>query len=257
MQSVLLALLVCTIIISAERILIQLINISYHRKQFDDKIRGSKRNIYLLGILYETSRSLFPAKAAEENILGLSLGSKKGRNSEPSGSRESPQLNRRVGRDASRIGDKITSVFGTVTKEITGKKMFNPNSAHSVVLTALEKDKSAEALARHVWMSFVVEGKNQLYEDDLLEVMGTKRQEEARECFTAIDRDGNGDISLDEMILTVNEYARQRKLINSSMHDMDQAIDALDGLILTVAIIVCIFVLGTYPKPMLICYPLI
>jgi hypothetical protein len=58
------------------------------------------------------------------------------------------------------------------------------------------------------------------------------------------------------MILTVTEYARQRKSINSSMHDVDQAIDALDGLILTVAIIVCIFVLGTYPKTILMYYPL-
>jgi hypothetical protein len=121
------------------------------------------------------------------------------------------------------------------------------------VLTALERDKSAKALAERIWMSFVVEGNNELYQDDLPKAMGTK---EAEEWFTAVDRDGNGDISLEEMILIVTEYARQRKSINSSMHDVDQAIDALDGLILTVAIIVCIFVLGTYPKTMVIYYPL-
>ncbi|KAI4626245.1 uncharacterized protein J4E87_004746 [Alternaria ethzedia] len=260
MQSVLLALLVCTIIILAERVLIQLISISYHRKQFDDKIKESKRNIYLLGILYDTSRALFPAycnEFAEEDyiiqdtILDLGFGSKgKGTAKHGrSGSRTPMRLIQEVGRDAGRIGDKITSVFGTIASEITGKKVFDPNSAHSVVLTALERNKSAEALARRIWMSMVVEGKNELYLEDLVEVMGPGRQEEAEECFAAIDRDGNGDISLEEMILTVTDYARQRKSINSSMHDVDQAINALDGLIMTIAVIVCIFVFVAFLAP--------
>jgi hypothetical protein len=257
MQSVLLALLVCTIIILAERVLIQLISISYHRKQFDDKIKESKRNIYLLGILYDTSRSLFPAYCNEfaqedytiqDTILDLGLGSKKGTAKHGrSGSRTPIRLIQEVGRDAGRIGDKITSVFGTIASEITGKKVFDPSSAHSIVLTALERNKSAEALARRIWMSFVVEGKDDLTQDDLVEVMGPGRQEEAEECFAALDRDGNGDISLEEMILTVTDFARQRKSINSSMHDVDQAINALDGLILTIAVIVCIFVFGKCP----------
>ncbi|KAI1519485.1 Mechanosensitive ion channel [Pyrenophora tritici-repentis] len=259
MQSVLLALLVCTIIILAERVLIQLISISYHRKQFDDKIKESKRNIYLLGVLYDTSRALFPAYCNEfseedyiiqDTILDLGFGSKKGTAKHGrSGSRTPMRLIQEVGRDAGRIGDKITSVFGTIASEITGKKVFDPNSAHSVVITALERNKSAEALAKRIWMSFVVEGRNELYLEDLVEVMGPGRQEEAEECFAAIDRDGNGDISLEEMIITVTDYARQRKSINSSMHDVDQAINALDGLIMTIAVIVCIFVFVAFLAP--------
>lgn len=259
MQSVLLALLVCTVIILAERVLIQLISISYHRKQFDAKIKESKRSIYLLGVLYDTSRALFPAycnEFAEEDyiiqdtILDLGLGSKKGTHKHGrSGSRTPMRLIQEVGRDAGRLGDKITSVFGAMASEITGKKVFDPNSAHSVVLTALERQKSSEALAKRIWMSFVVEGKNELYLEDLVEVMGANRQDEAEECFAAIDRDGNGDISLDEMIFTVSDYARQRKSINTSMHDVDQAINALDGLLLTIALIICLFVFIAFLAP--------
>jgi hypothetical protein len=230
MQSVLLALLVCTVIVLAERVLIQLISISYHRKQFDAKIKESKRNVYLLGVLYDTSRALFPAycnEFAEEDytiqdtILDLGLGSKRGTAKHGrSGSRTPLRLIQEVGRDAGRIGDKITSIFGTIASEITGKKVFDPNSAHSIVLTALERNKSSEALARRIWMSFVVEGRNELTMEDFVEVMGPGRQEEAEECFTSLDRDGNGDISLDEMILTVTDYSRQRKALNSSMHDV-------------------------------------
>ncbi|KAH7088173.1 hypothetical protein FB567DRAFT_441676 [Paraphoma chrysanthemicola] len=259
MQSVLLALLVCTVIVLGERILIQLISISYHRKQFDSKIKESKRNVYLLGVLYDTSRALFPAycnEFAEEDytiqdtILDLGLGSKKGTAKHGrSGSRTPLRLIQEVGRDAGRIGDKITSVFGTIASEITGKKVFDPNSAHSIVLTALERNKSSEALARRIWMSFVVEGKNELTMEDFVEVMGPGRQEEAEECFSSLDRDGNGDISLDEMILTVTDYARQRKSLNTSMHDVDQAINALDGLLLTIALIVCLFVFIAFLAP--------
>jgi hypothetical protein len=259
MQSVLIALLVCTLIILAERVLIQLISISYHRKQFDDKIKESKANIRMLGVLYDTSRALFPAycnEFAEEDyliqdtLLDLGFGSKKGSAKKGrSGNKTPMRLLQEVGRDAGRVGDKITSVFGTLAQEITGKKVFDPNSAHSIVLTALERNKSAEALARRIWMSLVVEGKDDLYLEDLVEVMGAGRQEEAEECFTAIDRDGNGDISLEEMILTVTDFARQRKSINSSMHDVDQAINALDGLIMTIAVIVCIFVFVAFLAP--------
>jgi hypothetical protein len=259
MQQVLLGLLVSTIIILAERVLIQLISISYHRKQFDSKIKESKRNVYLLGILYDTSRELFPAycnEFAEEDytiqdtILDLGLGSKKGTAKHGrSGSRTPLRLIREVGRDAGRIGDKITSIFGTIASEITGKKVFDPNSAHSIVLTALERNKSSEALARRIWMSFVVEGRNELTIEDFVEVMGPARQEEAEECFMSLDRDGNGDISLDEMILTVTDYSRQRKSLNSSMHDVDQAINALDGLLITIALIICVFVIIAFLAP--------
>ncbi|KAL1607013.1 hypothetical protein SLS59_002715 [Nothophoma quercina] len=259
MQSVLLALLVCTVIILAERVLIQLISISYHRKQFDQKIQESKRNIYLLGILYDASRALFPAycnEFAEEDytiqdtLLDLLPGSKKGTSKKGrSGTRTPMRLVQEVGRDVGRIGDKVTSVFGTIASEITGKKVFDVNSAHSIVLTALERNRSSEALAKRIWMSFVVEGKNELYQEDLVEVMGPGRADEAEECFAALDRDGNGDISLDEMILTVTEIARQRKSINTSMHDVDAAINALDGLLFTIVFIVCIFVFVAFLSP--------
>lgn len=259
MQSVLLALLVCTVIILAERVLIQLISISYHRKQFDQKIQESKRNIYLLGILYDASRALFPAYCNEfaeedytiqETLLDILPGSKKGTGKKGrSGTRTPMRLVQEVGRDVGRIGDKVTSVFGTIASEITGKKVFDNNSAHSIVLTALERNRSAEALAKRIWMSFVVEGKNELYQEDLIEVMGPGRADEAEECFASLDRDGNGDISLDEMILTVTEIGRQRKAINSSMHDVDAAINALDGLLFTIVFIVCIFVFVAFLSP--------
>lgn len=79
--------------------------------------------------------------------------------------------------------------------------------------------------------------------------MGAGRPKDAEECFGALDRDGNGDISLEEMILTVTEFGRERKSIASSMHDVDQAINALDGLLFAIVFIVCIFVIIAFLSP--------
>ncbi|ORY14304.1 Mechanosensitive ion channel-domain-containing protein [Clohesyomyces aquaticus] len=255
MTSVLRAALISSCIILGERVLIQLISISYHRKQFDAKIKDSKRNIYLLGQLYEASRELFPSycnEFAEEDYIiqdgfQLSIGNKKTTFGKHNRSNSGNPM--RLLQDVGRFGDKVTSVFGTVAQEITGKKIMDPNSAHSIVLEALEKNRSAEALARRIWMSFVAEGKDSLYQDDLVEVLGSDRAQEAEECFGALDRDGNGDISLEEMILTVTEFGRERKSIASSMHDVDQAINALDGLLFTIVAIVCLFVFIAFLSP--------
>ena len=65
-------------------------------------------------------------------------------------------------------------------------------------------------------------------------------------CFAALDRDGNGNVSLDEIILTVTEFGHERKSIATSMHDLDQATDVLDELLETVVFIVCIFVFSKH-----------
>src|SRR5580704_16735336 len=59
------ACLVCSLIFLGERFLIQLISINYHRKQFDEKIKDNKRAVFLLGLLYDASRTLFPAYCKE------------------------------------------------------------------------------------------------------------------------------------------------------------------------------------------------
>ena len=244
-QRILAALLVASLILLAEKLLIQLISIGYHRTQFNAKIRESKNKIHLLSLLYDASRNLFPAYcpefADEDYIINDSIelgGHHNGGGHKRSGSATPMRILQNVGR----LGDKLTSAFGNIAHEVTGKQVFNPNSAHSIVVEALEKNKSSEALAKRLWMSFVVEGKEALYREDIMEVLGPDRHEEAEEAFATLDRDGNGDISLDEMILTVCEFGKERHSITNSLHDVDQAINVLDNLLCTIVFIVVIFV---------------
>lgn len=243
-QNVLGAFVVGTLVFLMQKFVIQLISMSYHRMQYDLKIKESKQNVHLLSILYDASRALFPAFcpefAEEDYLINDSIDVSLGGSHQRSGSVTPMRLLQNVGR----MGDKITAAFGNVAQEIIGKQVFNPTSAHSIVVEALEKSRSSEALAKRIWMSFVVEGKEALYQEDILEVLGNDRQEDAAKSFASLDQDGNGDISLDEMILAVCECGHKRKAIASSLHDVDQAIDVLDTLLATVCSIIVVFVFG-------------
>ena len=239
--------MVASLILLAEKVLIQIISIDYHHTQFQAKIKDSKHRIYLLSLLYDASRHLFPAYcnefAEEDYIIHDSInipGSRHGH--KRSGSATPMKLLMNVGR----FGDKITSAFGNMASEVTGKQVFNPDSAHSIVVEALEKNRSSEALAKRLWMSFVVEGKEALFMEDVVEVLGAEYHAEAEEAFEILDRDSNGDISLDEMILTVCEFGKERHSIASSLHDVDQAINVLDKLLCTIVFVVVVFVFGKY-----------
>jgi len=245
-QNILAAALVSSLVFLGEKTIIQLISINYHRKQFNAKIKESKRHVYILGLLYDASRQLFPAycnEFAEEDYIiadQLQISTLGGRRKPHKRNGSATPL--RFIQDVGRFGDKVTSAFGNVAHEITGKEVFNPNGSHSIVVTALEKRAASEALARRIWMSLVVDGHESLYNHDIIDVLGAERREEAEEAFWVLDRDGNGDVSLDEMIATVTEWGRERKAIANSMVDVAQAINVLDRLLMTVVLIAVIFV---------------
>lgn len=244
LKKVLGALFVSSAVFLGEKTIVQLISVTYHQRSFANRIKDCKREVFLLGLLYDASRTLFPMYcqefAEEDYIINDSIemmlgGGKKGRKG---GSATPMRLIGNVGR----IGDKVTSVFGNLASEITGKQVFNPNSAHSIVVEALEKVRTSEALAKRIWMSFVVEGNESLFVDDIIEVLGPAHRDDAEECFEAIDADANGDISLDEMIRKVVEISKERKAINHSMKDISQALAVFDRILLFVVLLIVIFI---------------
>ncbi|KAF7548557.1 hypothetical protein G7046_g8634 [Stylonectria norvegica] len=244
MEKILGALFASSAVFLGEKAIVQLIGISYHQRSFANRIKASKREIHLLGLLYDASRTLFPMYCREfeqedyvinDSIEMMLLGKKGNKNN---GSATPMKL---IG-DVGRIGDKVTSVFGNLASEITGKQVFNPNSAHSIVLEALEKNKSSEALARRIWLSFVVEDNQALYLEDVMEVLGPAFKKEAEEAFDAMDNDMNGDISLDEMVRKVVEIGKERKAIGEGMKDIGQALQVFDNILLFAVLLIVIFI---------------
>ena len=244
-KRILLSLYLASAVLLVEKTIVQLISISYHQRSFANRIKDSKREVYLLGLLYDASRTLFPMYCPEfmdeDYVINDSIDMKLSGGKLRHRRTGSVTPMRLIG-DVGRFGDKITSVFGNLASEITGKQVFNPNSAHSIVVEALEKLRSSEALARRIWMSFVVEGSDALSIDDIQEVLGPAHKEDAEESFAAIDADQNGDISLQEMVLKVVDIGKERKAIANSMKDIGQALGVFDEILLFVVCIIVIII---------------
>lgn len=235
------ALFISSIVYLIEKALVQLIGISYHQRSFALRIKACKREVYLLGLLYDASRTLFPMYCPEfeddDYIIADSVLAQTGKKI-GAGNTHPLKLMGNLGR----VGDKITGAFGNVASEITGKQVFNPNSAHSIVIEALEKTGPSQALARRIWMAFVCEGRDALYLEDVEEVLGPAYKEEAEEAFNAIDSDMNGDISLEEMSRKVVEVSKERKAITEGMKDIGQALRVFDKVLMFVVLLIVVFV---------------
>lgn len=219
MNLVLVACLISSLVYLGEKLIIQIVSVDYHRKQFAQRIEINKENVRMLSRLYETSRALFPVYvefAEEDDIINQSFASsiipQKGGPNTPM---------RAIIGNINVVQDKVTSAFGNIAQEVTGNKnVFNPNSAYSVVINALQRKKSSEALAKRIWMSFVCEENDALEREDLVEVMGSENEQAALECFSSLDTDGNGDVSLEEMTMHVVQVHNERKDVGRSMQDV-------------------------------------
>jgi hypothetical protein len=141
-------------------------------------------------------------------------------------------------------GSRAISGLGKLVNSNEKSHWFKSASNYAIVDHALGHPKSAAALAKRIWLSFVPMGRDVLTLGDLVEVLGSQRRQEAEECFNALDQNENGDITLSEMVLTVLETGRAQKAVYQGMGDINRAINTLEwifiGLItMAVTIFVC------------------
>nr|POF04480.1 putative mscs family protein c2c4.17c [Quercus suber] len=227
-----------------EKTFIQVITINYHRKQYDQKIRESKKLTKILDHLYDASRKIFPEFCREfqeedAEIQGNTL-------TEVRNTLARAGVHTRLLSDMGRVRDKMTAAFGAMASDISGKQVFNTSAAHSIVLEALETERASKALARRLWLSFVGEGRDVLSKRDLVEVLGAQHADEVDEIFTTLDRDGNGDVSLEEMTMLVLGVGTERKNRAVSMHDISQAIAVLDKMLSLAVLVAIAFIYATF-----------
>lgn len=249
MQRITGALAVSSGVLLIEKTVVQLIGVSYHQRSFANRIKACKSEMHLLGVLYDASRVLFPMYCPEfmeeDIIIKDSIDSKlvaKRRSSGAITPVTTGAQPRRILGNVTRFGGKVTAAVGKAAGEITGKQLFKTGSSHTIIVEALEKKQTSEALGRRIWLSFVEEGSDSLTLDDFKEVSGSQRAKEAEEAFEMIDSDINGDISLEEMVNKVVAIGEERKSITGGMRDIGGALKAFDKVLLVGVLIITIFV---------------
>lgn len=232
-----------------EKTAIEFITVNYHRTQFSARIRAQKRKMHLFELLYEASAILHPpycAKFADDDyIINQSMLSTVGMNIQGVADIQTVAP-RRVFDDLGRLGTGVTSMLGNIVAEVTGGKHVDSKSPHAVVSWALERTPASEALARRVFLSLAEEGSDALYVKDIERVLGADNDHEVEEIFHALDKDGNGDVSLEEMTMMVIELGEGRRATTKSLHDVDRAIKALDSILMVAVVVGAAMIYGMF-----------
>ncbi|KAL8993804.1 MAG: hypothetical protein Q9169_006075 [Polycauliona sp. 2 TL-2023] len=222
MNKVLVSILVGAILNFIEKIIIQLIAISFHLRTYSDRIELNKFQIGSLTKLYEYSKEKI--EVADSDFEEHS-------NSGPaSGARTPMQYVEKAHKQARGVFNKFGDAAGKVAADFTGKGVTKSTHPRQVILTLLSSTSGSQVLARRLYRTFAQEDAETVTLEDLKHSFDN--DDEAESAFNMFDRDMNGDISMTELEAVCVEIGRERKSITASLKDLDSVIGKLDAVLL-------------------------
>src|SRR5271156_106235 len=245
LRQILAAVLVSACVYWVQKAFIQFVAVNFHKVSYEERIHKNKAAVHILARLYEQSTVLFPTfthdfSYDDDVLFRGDTGTTAGQQPNRPGNHHTSGTATPTMRAVKRAVNKATSAIGSAAQEITGNKnILQPTSPYNVVVEALGKTDTSMSLARRLWFSFCAEGEQALRLADFEEVLGNP--EEATEAMNLFDKDMNGDVTLEEAEMVVNEISKERKSLSRSMRDVDSAIQKLDGVLVVVVFIIAIF----------------
>jgi hypothetical protein len=135
-----------------------------------------------------------------------------------------------------------TTALGNVASEIAGSSMLQPNSPQAMVVTALESASKTKLLARRIFFSFRKPGREDMVFQDISRFFPSLEVADA--AYALFDRDGNGDVTLEETEQACGDFHREQLSIEHSMSDLDSAVGRLDNLLMSVYVVVAILIIA-------------
>ncbi|KAJ5117984.1 hypothetical protein N7526_011007 [Penicillium atrosanguineum] len=240
LNKIIIVIFVWTILNLIEKVIIQLIAISFHTRTYADRIEINKFQIGSLVKLYIWSRSrieeedeAFEEKMADDTPTGAKTPLRY--------AGKAAGKAHKVAKGAlSKVGNKVGDVAGAVAADFTGKTAKSSSDPYQVILTLLRTTSGCQVLARRLYRTFVRDGFDTVFSGDLKEAY--ENNEEAEAAFAMFDRDMNGDISMEELEAACVEIGRERKAITASLKDLDSVVSKLDDVFMFFVIIIVIIV---------------
>jgi small-conductance mechanosensitive channel len=241
-NKIIISIFVWTILNLIEKVIIQLIAISFHLRTYADRIEINKFQIGSLTKLYDFSKRKIEADDDEFEEKNDQSGS-----GTKTPLRVPIQYAGKAQRMAKGALNRVTDVAGAVAADFTGRKATSSSHPYQVVLTLLRTTTGCQALARRLYRTFVRDGFETVFSGDLKEAFDNN--EEAEAAFTMFDKDMNGDISMEELEAVCVEIGRERKSITASLKDLDSVVSRLDNVleffVVVVALIVFLSLIST------------
>lgn len=230
-NKIIVSVFVGTILNLVEKIIIQLIAISFHTRTYADRIEINKFQIGSLTKLYAYSRQKISMKDEEFEEKG---------NGRQSGTKTPRQYATAATRVARSALNKVGDVAGAVAGDFTGRTITKRNDPYQVVLTLLNTTSGSQVLARRLYRTFVRDGFDTVFSGDLKAAFDNN--EEADAAFAMFDKDMNGDISMEELEAVCVEIGRERKSITASLKDLDSVVSKLDDVLFFIVLVITILV---------------
>lgn len=229
MNKVLVALFVGFVLNFVEKIIIQLIAISFHLRTYQDRIELNKFQIGSLAKLYKYSKEKIAMEDSEFE-----------KEQEPSGARTPGRLVTDAQKNIKVGFNKFGDIAGKVAGDFTGRQITTSGHPNQVVLQLIGTTSGAQVLARRLYRTFAREETETVHSDDLKNAF--ESDEEAEAAFSMFDKDMNGDISMEELEAVCVEIGRERKSITASLKDLDSVVSKLDDVFMFIVLIITIIV---------------
>lgn len=233
MNKVLIACLVAAILNLVEKIIIQLIAISFHQRTYEDRIELNKFQIGSLVKLYTFSKvKLREVEDSEFEDPATRPGS---------GARTPGAILEKAQKNTKKAINHVGDFTGKIAGDFTGRAVKQSTHPSQVVITLLATTSGSQLLARRLYRTFKREETETVHQEDL-----TAAFENADECeaaFGMFDKDMNGDISMEELEAVCVEIGRERKAITASLKDLDSVVSKLDNVFMFVVFVIAILVL--------------
>jgi small-conductance mechanosensitive channel len=230
MNKVLVALFVGFVLNFIEKIIIQLIAISFHLRTYQDRIELNKFQIGSLAKLYKFSKEKITMEDSEfEQQDGGA-----------SGARTPGQVLNEAQKNIKEGFNKFGDIAGKVAGDFTGRAVTGSGHPNQVVLQLIGTTSGAQVLARRLYRTFARPETETVHRDDLNNAFDS--DDEATAAFSMFDKDMNGDISMEELEAVCVEIGRERKSITASLKDLDSVVSKLDDVFMFVVLIITIIV---------------
>ena len=216
-----------------EKIIIQLIAISFHLRTYADRIEINKFQIGSLTKLYQYSKEKIAMEDSDfEDRTPLGPGS---------GAQTPMQYLNKAQKKTRNAFGKVGDAAGKVAGDFTGKAVTKSTHPRQLVLLLLSSPVQSQVLARRLYRTFDKEGADTVSSEDLKHAFDN--DEEADSAFAMFDKDMNGDISMSELEAVCVDIGKERKSITASLKDLDSVVAKLDAVLLFFVLIATILVL--------------
>ncbi|KAF1346888.1 Mechanosensitive ion channel-domain-containing protein [Delphinella strobiligena] len=229
-NKILVSIFVGVILNFVEKIIIQLIAISFHLRTYADRIELNKFQIGSLVKLYTFSKEKITMEDSEfENPSMVG-----------SGARTPGQYIGTAKQATKNVLRKVGDVTGKVAGDFTGRTVNKSTHPSQVVLALLSSTSGSQVLARRLYRTFAREETEAVHPEDLKNAFDN--DDEADAAFSMFDKDMNGDISMEELEAVCVEIGRERKSITASLKDLDSVVAKLDDIFMFIVCIITIIV---------------